>query len=79
VKRVIDFDSIEEWEADFRAALSGCVTDATICKMARSNLEFVEDTRDLLLDQADRDEVNRRHVGVDSIIKHCNVSWNAPG
>jgi hypothetical protein len=57
VTRVIDFDSIEEWEADLRTALSNCVTDATIREIARSNSEFVEDTRDLLFEHAGRDGV----------------------
>jgi hypothetical protein len=57
VKRVIDFDSIEEWEADLRAALSSCVTDAAISEIARSNPEYVEDARDLLFKHAERDEV----------------------
>jgi hypothetical protein len=75
---VIDFDNIEEWEAEPRAALSGCVTDATVRELARSNLEFVEDTRDLLLDQAERDDVIDATIGVDSTIKHCGLSWNTP-
>jgi hypothetical protein len=57
VKRAIDFDKIEGWEADLRAALSGCVTDTTIREIARSNLQFVEDTRDLLFEHAGRDGV----------------------
>jgi hypothetical protein len=54
VTRVIDFNSIEEWEADLRAALSSCVTDATISEIVRSNPEYVEDARDLLFKHAGR-------------------------
>jgi hypothetical protein len=57
VKPIIDFDSIRDWEAGLRTALSRRVTDKTIRKIANSNLEFVEDSRDLLFEQAGREDV----------------------
>jgi hypothetical protein len=57
VRRVVDFDRIEEWERDLCAALAGFVTDATIREIARTDLQFVEDTRDLLFERAGRDNV----------------------
>jgi hypothetical protein len=57
VKQNIDFDRIEEWETDFRAALSSCVTKAAIVAIARSKPQYVEDARDLLFERANRDAV----------------------
>lgn len=53
----IDFDRVRDWGPRLRTALSGCVSDATISKVARTKLEFVEDARDLLFELAGRDAV----------------------
>jgi len=54
---ILDFDNIDEWAIDLENVLSPLVTTSIRRKLAESNLQYVEDTRDLLFRLTDRDAV----------------------
>lgn len=57
MQRSIDFDRVEEWEANLRLALASCTTPEILGKIAKSAPEYVEDARDQLFQYCGRDRV----------------------
>jgi len=52
---IIDFDDIASWEAGLTDALNHVVTDQVREKISKTKLEYIEDTRDLLFNLANKD------------------------
>ncbi len=54
---IIDFDNTDEWSTNLEAVLRPLITDIAWNKLTNANLQFVEDTRDLLFELTNRDEI----------------------
>jgi len=55
--QIIDFDNIDEWATSLENALRPLMTDVARKKLAEAKLQYIEDTRDLLFELTNRDEV----------------------
>lgn len=55
--QVIDFDNIDEWATSLENVLRPLMTDSAWEKLTKAKLQYIEDTRDLLFELANREKV----------------------
>lgn len=56
-QKMLDFDNIDEWAPSLSEILYPLMTDSARKKLAESQLEYVQDTRDLLFALTDRNKI----------------------